>query len=63
MAGDQCLEVKNVGKLLVEVRITKQPANPLAKRSRVAARFESVKTVLAFLQTEKAVLVPEPDAL
>lgn len=54
---DQSLEVKHVGKLLVEFKLTKrqQPGVPL-RQMRVGSKLESIKSVLSFLKANKAVL-------
>ena len=51
------LEVRHVGKLLVEFTLKKrqEPGAP-TKPVRAALKMESIKTVLGFLGTNKAVL-------
>ena len=54
---DQKLEVKHVGKYLVEFLLTKkQVQRAVQKHIRVAKQLESIKTVLKFLHSHKAVL-------
>jgi len=54
---DQRLEVKHVGKYLVEFLLTRKEVQKAVQRHiRVAKQLESIKTVLKFLQTHKAVL-------
>ena len=53
MLENECLEIKHVGKHLVEFLLTKkQPA----RRARAYKQMESIKTVLTFLQTHHAEL-------
>jgi len=60
MMPDRSLEVKRVGKHLVEFRLMKraEPGAPVSPRPRAASKLESIKTVLAFLKANKAVLEP-----
>ena len=54
---DEFLEVKHVGKYLVEFMIRrKQVQMAVRKHIRVAKQIESIKTVLKFLHSHKAVL-------
>jgi hypothetical protein len=54
---DRSLEVRHVGKLLVEFTLKKrqEPGSP-AKPVRASLKMESIKTVLGFLGANKAVL-------
>ena len=53
----QQLEVKHVGKHLVEFILTRKPLPlPVHKHVRVAKQLESIKTVLKFLREHRAVL-------
>src|SRR5437764_165892 len=55
---DQSLEVKHVGKRLVEFKLIKrqESSGPPIRQMRVGTKLESIKTVLEFLKTHKAVL-------
>ena len=54
---DQSLEVKHVGKLLVEFKLMRrQETGKLPKQMRVGSKLESIKSVLSFLKAKKAVL-------
>ena len=54
---DQKLEVKHVGKYLVEFLLTKKEVHRAVQRHiRVAKQLESIRTVLKFLHSHKAVL-------
>ena len=54
---DQRLEVKHVGKYLVEFMLTKkQIPRPVQRHIRAAKQLESIPTVLKFLHSHKAVL-------
>ena len=54
---DQRLEVKHVGKYLVEFLLTKKQVQRAVQRHiRVAKQLESIRTVLKFLHAHKAVL-------
>lgn len=50
---NECLEIKHVGKHLVEFLLTKKQPT---KHGRVYKQMESINTVLKFLQTHHAVL-------
>ncbi len=53
----QQLEVKHVGKHLVEFMLTRKPMPvPVQRHIRVAKQLESIKTVLKFLRAHRAVL-------
>jgi hypothetical protein len=54
---DRSLEVRHVGKLLVEFTLKKrqEPGSPV-KPVRAALKMESIKTVVGFLGANKAVL-------
>src|SRR3954471_5882196 len=55
----KCLEVKHVGKFLVEFILTnRQMEEQGHKRIRTPKQIESIRTVLEFLNTHNAVLVP-----
>lgn len=57
MLKNECLEVKHVGKYLAEFSITRKPvAMTVQKHIRVSKQLESIKTVLKFLHSHKAVL-------
>jgi hypothetical protein len=54
---DQRLEVKHVGKYLVEFMLTrKQIPMPVQRHIRASKQLESIPTVLKFLHAQKAVL-------
>ena len=54
---DKCLEIKRVGKYLVEFLITPNEAKAdVSKHMRAAKRLESIETVRKFLEAHKAVL-------
>ena len=54
---DQRLEVKHVGKYLVEFMLTKkQIPRPVQRHIRVSKQLESIPTVLKFLHSHRAVL-------
>jgi len=55
---DHSLEVNRVGKHLVEFKLSKRQkaGAPKLPRARIAKKLESIKTVLAFLKANKAVL-------
>jgi len=56
------LEVRHVGKLLVEFTLKKRvEAGSPVKPVRAALQMESIKTVLGFLGTNKAVLDLAPN--
>src|SRR5258708_6348102 len=52
----QQLEVKHVGKYLVEIMITRTVQMPVQRYRRVAKQLESIKTVVKFLHDHRAVL-------
>ena len=52
----QRLEVRHVGKYLVEIMITGTVQVPIQRYGRVAKQLESIKTVLKFLHDHQAVL-------
>src|SRR5881392_3946173 len=57
----KCLEVKHVGKFLVEFILTnRQMEDQGHKRIRTPKQIESIRTVLEFLNTQNAVLMPSP---
>lgn len=54
---DEFLEVRHVGKYLVEFMITRKRVEAaVQKHLRVVKQIESIKTVLKFLHSHKAVL-------
>src|SRR2546423_15652290 len=54
---EQSLEVKHVGKLLVEFKLIKrQDSGAPLRQMRVGSKLESIKSVLSFLKANKAVL-------
>ncbi|HUR47799.1 MAG TPA: hypothetical protein VMZ27_18080 [Candidatus Saccharimonadales bacterium] len=55
----KCLEVKHVGKFLVEFILTNRQMEDLGhKRIRTPKQIESIRAVLEFLNTHNAVLIP-----
>jgi hypothetical protein len=55
----KCLEVKHVGKFLVEFILTnRQMEDQGQKRMRTPKQIESIRTVLEFLNTHNAELLP-----
>ena len=58
--ADQCLEIKRVGKHLVEILITrKNPNKPEQKPFRLRKQLESIVTVQNFLRAHNAVIAEQ----
>jgi hypothetical protein len=56
---DKCLEVKHVGRFLVEfIYTSKQGHEKTGRRLRTPKQIESIRAVLEFLKTHRAVLQP-----
>ena len=58
---DKCLEVKRVGKHLVEFLITQEGTTPPQKHLRLRKQLESIVVVQRFLLANKAVMVAGPN--